>query len=335
MTDLTTAPKVELHVHLEGAMRPATLLELAKRNQIELPFSTMEEVRQWYRFEDFPQFSDVYKAISRSIVTADDVEYLARDFVTGQAEQNVLYTEVTYTALTPHRNYGLPFEEQYAALERVRLWAERELDVSFGVIVDIPRDYASDDQSATVADWVAGSLGETVVALGLAGYETGYPPEQFASAFARAREAGVPAICHAGETEGPASIRGALDVLGSRRLGHGVRCLEDPALVERLRRDRVVLEVCPSSEVSLGVFPRLAEHPLARLIEEGLAVTINSDDPAMFGTTMTRELDLAREEFGLSDEQLGAAMVLAAEASLAGPRRKPRLVKRIRDGWGV
>ncbi|MFP4378754.1 MAG: adenosine deaminase, partial [Spirochaetales bacterium] len=266
MIDLTAAPKVELHVHLEGAMRPATLLELAWRNGIELPHSTVQEIQAWYRFEDFPRFAEIYQAISRSIVTEADVEYLARDFISGQAEQNVLYTEVTYTALTPHRNYGLSFADQFAALERVRLWAESELDVSFGVIVDIPRDYATDEQSAMVADWVAGSLGETVVALGLAGYETGYPPEQFAAAFAQAREAGVPAVCHAGETEGPESIRGALDVLGSRRLGHGVRCLEDPALVKRLRDDQVVLEVCPSSEVCLGVFPNLAAHPLARLI---------------------------------------------------------------------
>ncbi len=314
-------------------MPPDTLLELGRRNHIPLPFSTVAEARDWFRFRDFPHFAEIYQTISRCIVTVEDVERLARDFILRQAEQNILYTEITYTALTHFKNHGLLFRDQIAALERVRLWAETELDVSFGVIVDIPRDYATYEQSQSVARWVIDSVGETVVALGLGGYEVGFPPEQFAHAFALARAAGVPAICHAGETEGPASIRGALDELGSLRIGHGVRCLEDEQLVERLKRDQVVLEVCPSSEVCLGVFPDMDRHPLAELVRRGLAVTINSDDPAMFDTTMTHELELSLSELGLTTNDLGRSMVLAAEASLAGPRRRPRLIERVREGW--
>jgi adenosine deaminase len=335
MIDLRTAPKIELHVHLEGAMPAATLLELADTNSIPLPFTTVEEARAWYRFKDFPHFAEVYQTISRCIVTAEDVERLARDFMTGQAEQGILYTEITYTALTHFKNHGLAFADQYRALERARLWAERELGASFGVIVDIPRDYATQEQSEQVARWVIDSLGETVIALGLGGYEVGFPPEQFRDAFDLASRHDVPAICHAGETEGPASIRGALDVLGSRRLGHGVRCLEDEALVQRLIEDQVVLEVCPSSEVCLGVFPSMDQHPLRELVERGLAVTINSDDPALFDTTMTHELELAVGELGLSAEQVGRTMVTAAESSLARPELKRSLVEKMRSGWGL
>jgi len=329
-------PKVELHVHLEGSMPPETLLSLAAKNSIPLPFTTVEEAGAWFEFRDFPHFADVYATISRCICSAGDVELLARDFIRGQAAQNILYSEITFTALTHYKNHGIEFLDQIDALTRAREWAERELDVSFGVIVDVPRDWADRQQSETVARWVAGVAGDgggdTVVALGLGGYEVGFPPEQFLTAFEIAREAGVPVVCHAGETEGPASIRGALDLLGSIRIGHGVRCLEDEALTNRLRDEQIVLEVCPSSNVCLGVYPSMDDHPLHELVRRGLAVTINSDDPALFGTTMTHELEIAVSVLGMSTDEIRESMALAARSALCPAARRERLVGRILAG---
>ena len=314
-------------------MPPATLLDLAEKNHVPLPFSTVPEALAWYEFRDFPHFAEVYSTISRCIVTADDVERLARDFVIGQAEQNILHTEMTYTAFTHYKNHRLEFRDQVAALRRVREWAMDELDVSFGVIVDIPRDFATTPQAEMIATWVRDIVTEEpegpVIALGLGGYEVGHLPPEFASAFQIVLEAEVPSICHAGETEGPASISGALDLLGSIRIGHGVRCLEDEALTERLRNEQVVLEVCPSSNICLGVFPSMEEHPLPELRKRGLAVTINSDDPAMFSTTMTKELEIARDTFGMSDEEIRETMILAAQSALLPDAAKARLIDRV------
>ncbi len=333
MREIEALPKVELHVHLEGSMPPETLLDLANRNEVSLPFTTVDEALAWYEFRDFPHFAEVYSTISRCIVTADDVERLARDFIRGQAEQNILHTEITFTAFTHFKNHGLAFGDQVAALRCAREWAERELDVSFGVIVDIPRDHANTEQSEMIARWVRDVVVDDpegpVIALGLGGYEVGHLPAEFKSSFDIVREAGVPAVCHAGETEGPASISGALDLLGSLRIGHGVRCLEDDALTNRLRDEQIVLEVCPSSNVCLGVFNDIESHPLPELRRRGLAVTINSDDPAMFGTSMTHELEIAHKVFGMSMDDLKETMVLAARSTLLPQAKQQRLIDRV------
>lgn len=321
-------PKVELHVHLEGSIAPETLLALARRNHVPLPASSLEGLRLWYQFRDFPHFATVYGTSSRCLRTPDDLELVARDFLAGQAAQNIRYSETTYTAYTQFRNYGLPFREQLAALNRARRWAEAELGVSMGLIIDIPRE-ADPDAGALVADWVIGAYGDGVVALGLGGIEVGNPPEKHGAALARAREAGVPLVLHAGETVGPESIWDAL-AQGSVRIGHGVRCLEDPALVKELRLRRVPLEVCPTSNVCLGVAPSLAQHPLPALLAAGLTVTLNSDDPPMFNTTLTDEYLAAARALGLSREQLVEMTLNAARAALLPPDRRAQLEAQIR-----
>ena len=325
-------PKVELHVHLEGSIPPRTLLELARRNKVTLPVDTPESIAKWYTFKDFPHFAEVYHTASRCIRSADDIELLARDFIAGQAAQNIVYTEFTFTALTHYQNYAIPFDAQLAALERARTWAERELDVSFGVIVDIPRDTATPREGVLLAEWLAESWGETIVAIGLGGYEVGFPPEMFKAAFAVTGRAGVPAVIHAGETEGPASIWGALGQLNAVRIGHGVRCLEDSRLVEHLRSERILLEVCPSSNVCLGVVPSLADHPLPRLIESGLVVTVNSDDPPMFATTYTDEFLRVTRQFGFSAADVSRWQRNAAAGALGSAEKRRAIVERIAAG---
>src|SRR5262249_10587423 len=271
-------PKVELHVHLEGSIQPATLLELARRNGVPLPASTEGELRRWYRFTSFDHFIGVYLTSSRCLRTAEGIQLIARECLEGEAAQNVRYSEVTYTAFTHYQTKGIPFEEQLAAINRARAWAGAALGVGMNLIIDISRSSRMTRAEVLMqADWVIESVGKGVVALGLGGPEIGYPPEAFAEAFSRARAAGVPGVPHAGETVGPASIWGALRTLHAARIGHGVRCLEDPALVAELRTRQIPLEVCPGSNVCLGVVPSLEQHPLPLLVAEGLYVTVNSD----------------------------------------------------------
>ena len=309
-------PKVELHVHLEGSIRPATLLELAKRHNEPLPADTVEGLEEWYTFTDFPHFAEIYQTLSRCVQTVDDIELIARDFLQGQADQNIRHSEVTYTAHTIWKNTDIPFEKQLAALNKARVWGEQELGVTAGFIIDIPRDWADDKDAKMIGEWVVAHHGDGVIALGLAGYEVGFPPEDYAPPFDHAAKHDVPAVVHAGETMGADSIWGAMDRLQSVRIGHGVRCLEDQKLVDTLRERQVPLEVCPTSNVCLGVADSIESHPLPNLIKEGLYVTINTDDPPMFGTTLNDELIKTTNAFGFSEDDLRHFMLQAARASL-------------------
>lgn len=322
-------PKVELHVHLEGAIRPETLLTLAERNNVDLPASDLDGLRRWYRFVDFPHFANVFQTVSRSIKNADDIELIAREFLVGQAEQNILYTEATYSAMTQYKNTGVSFGEQLAAINRARKWAETTLGVSMQLIIDIARGFSTDEQDEMVADWVIAGHGNGVAALGLGGLEIGYPPERYERLFDRVRDAGVPAIVHAGETGGPDSVRGAIEALKSLRIGHGVRCLEDAGLVSMLRERRIPLELCPSSNICLGVFDSIDAFPLPALMEAGLYLTLNSDDPPMFDTTLTDELMLVADAFGLDEDDLRGFQERAAKVALLDGSARESLIDRI------
>jgi adenosine deaminase len=314
-------PKVELHVHLEGAMQPATLLTLARRHNIALPADNEAGIRQWYTFTDFAHFVQIYIKISECIRTPDDIELLAREFLAGQAAQNIRHTEFTYTPYTHYMQKGLSFEAQLGALNRARAWAEAEFGISSGIITDIAREMTP-EKGLVTAEWAVAAMHDGVVALGLGGNEAKHPPEKHELSFRLAREAGQACILHAGETGGPQSIWGALRVGQSVRLGHGVRCLEDPALVDYLREHQIPLEVCPTSNICLGVFPRMEDHPLPRLIAEGLYVTLNSDDPPMFNTTLTDEYRMAARVFGLdADALMGLALNGVRAARLPAERK--------------
>jgi adenosine deaminase len=331
-TFIRAMPKVELHVHLEGAIQPATLLELARRNNVTLPATGLEDLRAWYTFTGFPHFAEIYATASSCLLGPEDIELIAREFLAGQAAQNIRYSEVTYTAYTHYKYRGMSFEDQLAALNRARAWAEAELNTSMGLIIDIPREFPmAEDEPMMMAGWVRRGLGRGVVALGLAGLEAGHPPGKFKEAFAYAREGGAPAVVHAGETAGAESIWGALLDLHAVRIGHGVRCLEDPELVAELRARQTPLEVCPTSNVCLGVTPSLAEHPLPRLLAEGLYVTLNSDDPPMFNTTLTGEYQAVAQTFGLGADALEQLVLNAVRASLLPAAARASLEARFRS----
>jgi adenosine deaminase len=317
-------PKVELHVHVLGAISSETLLKLARRHGVELPADSVEGLDRWYTYTDFAHFVEVYLKIADCLRTPDDIELITREFLVGQAAQNILYTEMTYTPYYATLK-GISFAEQLDAINRATAWAQKELGVSMGWVIDIPRE-VTPDIGLMVAEWAVSAMGDGVIALGLGGPEIGNPPEKFVEAFEYARKIGLPSVPHAGETVGAESIWGSLRALNAVRIGHGVRCLEDPALVAELRARQIPLEVCPTSNVCLHVAPDFAHHPLPRLIEAGLYVTLNSDDPAMFNTTLTDEYRRCVRYFGFDAATIEQFVMNAARAALLPPEARENLI---------
>ncbi len=292
--DLRALPKGHLHLHLEGAMRPATLSELAARYGIPLP--------QVETYTSFTEFAALYLAACDVMRTHDDLRRLMREVVEDAAESGVVWLEIGSRPTLHRGKFGGDADVLETLLDEARVVGDK-LGVGVGALITVDRT-----QSVAIAfeeaELAAAYAGAGVVSFGLANDEVGHPPEVFAEPFAVARDAGLLSAPHAGELEGPASVWGAIDALGAHRIQHGVRAIEDDALVARLAADRVVLDVCPTSNVCLGIFPSLDDHPLPELLRRGVRCTVNGDDPLFFGASLVEEYQLCREQLGLSDEQL-------------------------------
>lgn len=315
-------PLAELHLHFQGAIRPHTLLELARRNGVDLPVETAEALQQWFVFRDFAHFVEIYAVLRSCLQTPDDFELVTHELGAELAQQNVRYAEVT---VTPGPEVYQSLRERFFdGLTTGRARVRNEFGVELNWIFDIPRRTVTLYPELPLCDFITGvaidGVAGGVVALGLAGTEAGYPPEAFAPWFDRARAAGLHSVPHAGEMAGPESVWGALQALGAERLGHGVRAIEDSRLVEYLVEHQVPLEVCPTSNVRLGIYPSLEEHPLRRLYDAGAMLTINTDTPAVFGISLRDELRLLTEAFGLTAAQADAIRENAFRASFQRPR---------------
>jgi adenosine deaminase len=325
-------PKIELHVHLEGSVEPATLLELAAKHGVKLPATSLEEIAGWYQFSDFGKFIEVYLKISECIKTPADIEFIAKEFLRNQKRQNVLYSEVIFTPYNHHLQKGLGFPEMIGALGRAKAWGRETLGIDCNFIMDVSREVEG-TVGAITAKWILDSGSRDVVALGLGGPEIGFPPERHATAFDLIRGTRVKAYPHAGETVGPASVWGALTSLGAARIAHGVRSWEDPALVEHLVTHDITIDVCPTSNICLKVYPDIEHHVLPKLVDAGVRVTIGSDDPPMFGTTLVDEYRTLARVFGYGEKEFHRFNKTAIEGCFLGYGEKKRLEASFDAAW--
>jgi aminodeoxyfutalosine deaminase len=284
-------PKIELHVHLEGTVRPAALLQIARRNGIALPADTVEGVTALYEFRDFPHFLQVWMLTTGALRTERDFRQVVVDYAAQAAGHGAVYLEGIFTPAEP-AGRGVAWEEVFAGYCDGAQEAREAFGVQVNLTPDIPRAYPMEAAELTVAHAIANAH-RGVVGIGLGGSEGDYPAEPFAPVFARARDAGLGSVPHAGEAEGPESVRGTLSALRPDRIRHGIRAAEDPGLLRELAGAGIVLDVCPTSNLRTGVVSSLASHPLPTLLAAGIRCTINTDDPAMFGIDLGGEHAIA------------------------------------------
>jgi adenosine deaminase len=297
---VASMPKVELHVHLEGSIQPSTLLTLAERNGVQLPAEDLQGLREFYRYTDLDHFMLVYNTVCSCLRTPEDLSLIVYQFGA----------------------------EILDALNDGRIRAARDFGVRMCWIFGITRDDL--DSRLTVARWAVQSRSLGTVALGLGGSESRYPPELFEDAFSYATHGGLHSVPHAGETLGPESVWTALDRLHADRIGHGVRSVEDPALIAHLVERQIPLEICPTSNVRIGLYDSYGEHPLRRLWDAGALVTVHSDDPPMMDTTLTREYGVLVEEFGFDRVSLERVSLNAVQASFLPQTDKAELDRAFR-----
>lgn len=296
-------PKAELHLHIEGTLEPEMAFELAAKHGAVLPYASVDAMRRAYQFSNLQAFLDMYYAGADLLRDEADFHALTAAYLRKAREQGVVHVEIFFDPQT-HTQRGVALASVVGGIRRALLDAEREHGLSHRLILCFLRHLSAADAMRTLEQALA--FREAISAVGLDSSESGHPPGKFIAVFERARREGLLAVAHAGE-EGPAQyIRDALDLLQVRRIDHGVRCEEDPELVLRLARERVPLTVCPLSNIKLQVFDRIEAHNLKRLLDRGLCVTVNSDDPAYFGgyvlenyLAVQRGLDLSRADLVL------------------------------------
>jgi aminodeoxyfutalosine deaminase len=327
-------PKAELHVHHVGSASARIVSELATRHPGTVP-SDLEELQRFYEFRDFAHFIEVYLAVVALVRTPDDIHYLTYEIAREMAtEQGLRYAELTCTPFTSVRpdlpDAGMPIEGYTEAIEAARADAERDFGLVLRWIYDIPGEFGLPSADATL-DYALRHRPEGLVGFGLGGPEAGVPRPQFQPHFEQARAAGLHSVPHAGETTGPETVWDALTLLGAERIGHGTSSAHDPALLRHLADTGVPLEVCPSSNVATRAVASLDEHPIRVFRDSGVTVTVNSDDPPMFGTTLNHEYAVAARLLELDDAGLAELARAGVRASFAPEELRRRLLTEIDD----
>jgi adenosine deaminase len=314
-------PKAELHLHLEGTLEPELMFEIAKRNGLTVPFDSVDDVRAAYIFDDLQSFLDIYYAACAVLQTEDDFYDLTWAYAKRAVSQGVRHAEVFFDPQT-HTSRDVAFESMVRGIDRALRDATRSLGLTSRLILCFLRHLSAENAMDTLE--AARPYLDVIHGVGLDSSEVGNPPARFTEVFARAASLGLFAVAHAGE-EGPAEyITEALDLLGVARIDHGVRCLEDPALVERLARDQVPLTVCPLSNVRLAVYPSMADHTLGTMLAQGLCVTVNSDDPAYFGGYVAENYQAVADHLHLGRDDLVRLARNSFEASMIDSTTRQR-----------
>ncbi|GAA2527498.1 adenosine deaminase [Pilimelia columellifera] len=324
---ITGLPKVELHVHHVGSASPRTVAALAARHEGRSPVPVdPAALERYFEFRDFAHFIEVYLSVVDLIRDAEDVRLLTYEVARDLAGQQVRYAELTITPYS-HVRRGIPADEFCAAIEDARHAAERELGVVLRWCFDIPGEAEGAGASEQTLDIALRQRPDGLISFGLGGPEVPRPP--FAEVFAKARAEGLRSVPHAGETSGPQSIWDALDHLGAERIGHGIGCVQDDRLMAHLAERQIPLEVCPTSNVRTRAVTSLAEHPLPAMVAAGLHITINSDDPPMFGTTLNNEYAIAARLLDLDRAGLARLAGQAVRASFLPADQQARLLTEI------
>jgi adenosine deaminase len=316
-------PKAELHLHLEGTLEPETIFRLAERNRITLPYADVDDLAARYHFDDLQSFLDLYYANMPTLRTAEDFADMTEAYLARAAIAGVRHAEV-FLDPQAHTSRGIPLEAVLEGVASALGTSERRHGISTGLILAILRDHSAESALSTL-DAVLAS-GADILGIGLDSAEIGHPPSKFVEVFAKARANGLRAVAHAGEEGPPGYIWEALDLLHAERIDHGVRCLEDDALVHRLAAEQIPLTVCPLSNVRLRVVPDLSQHPLPAMLERGLLVTVNSDDPAYFGGYVDDNYAGIRTALSLPPETLRTLAANSIRASFLDDARKSALL---------
>ncbi|MEZ8446638.1 adenosine deaminase [Vibrio splendidus] len=321
-------PKVELHLHIEGTLEPELMFQLAKRNNVSIPFDNPDQVRDAYQFHNLQSFLDIYYQGANVLIHEQDFYDLTWAYLLKCQQDNVVHTEIFFDPQT-HTERGIAFEVIIGGITQALNQAEQELGISSQLIMCFLRHLDEDSAFETLKQ--ALPYKDKIIAVGLDSSEKGNPPEKFKHVFQEAINQGFLTVAHAGE-EGPAqNISDALSLLGITRIDHGVRCVEDEDLMEQLIAKRTPLTVCPLSNTKLKVFDTMQEHNIVELLRKGLCVTINSDDPAYFGGYMNDNFLAVANAHPLTKNELTQFSINAVEASFISPHAKEDLIAQVRQ----
>lgn len=316
---ITGLPKAELHVHIEGTLEPEMAFELAAKHGIRLPYATVADLRAAYEFANLQSFLDLYYEGVDVLRDQEDFERLTDAYLARAAAEGIVHVEVFFDPQT-HTARGIEFGTVFAGIHGALERAQRERGLSFRLILCFLRHLSADEAMRTLEE--ALPYKHAIAAVGLDSTELGNPPEKHAGVFERARAEGFLTVSHTGEEGPPAYIRDTLDLLKVNRIDHGVRCEEDPELLDRLVRERMPLTVCPLSNVKLKVFSRIEDHNLKRLLDRGLCITVNSDDPAYFGGYLVDNYLAAQRALGLTRDDVVRLARNSFDASFLGDDAK-------------
>jgi adenosine deaminase len=319
-------PKAELHLHIEGTLEPQMMFDLADRNGYELPFPDVASVAAAYKFKNLQSFLDIYYQGAAVLQTPEDFHDLIGAYFDRAAADGVRHAEIFFDPQS-HTERGVGFEVFMQGFRSGMADAEARHGITSSLILCFLRHLGGAAALATITE--AEPHLDGVVAVGLDSSELGYPPELYRDAYSHARELGLRAVAHGGEEGPPEYVIGALDELGVERVDHGVRSLEDPDLVDRLRRERIPLTVCPLSNVALRVVDRVADHPLPKMMEEGLLVSVNSDDPAYFGGYVGENYFALADDLGFGEQRLAMLAANSIESSFLDDQRKQEILAEI------
>ena len=319
-------PKAELHLHIEGTLEPQMMFDLAERNGYRLPFPDVESLAAAYKFRNLQSFLDIYYQGAAVLQTPQDFYDLMTAYLDQAAGDGVRHAEIFFDPQT-HTKRGIGFDVFMEGFRSGIADAGSRHGMSADMILCFLRHLGGEEAMATLRE--AEPHLEGVIAVGLDSSELGYPPELFAAAYAHARDLGLRSVAHAGEEGPPDYVIGALDVLGVERIDHGVRSLEDPDLVDRLRRDQIPLTVCPLSNVALRIVDRVVDHPLPQMMEAGLLVSVNSDDPAYFGGYVGENYAALVDDLGFGEQRLAMLAANSISSSFLDDERKSQLLKEV------